>query len=331
MSPQAFRRARFWIVCCIWATAVVLGALPVTSAETVAFMPGDAFFVFLLNERLLDALPKDGGTIDLSYHAVSAHFDGFYSGFKHLRIDGVTPQFVQHLRRAYRDHRTHFPKIIREDGIEMNPPIAFVYNRDADWSSQQIALKYNEDWHDPPAEAFEGRRDPLDHICAPATSYVPLIKSYDAVVEDWGGAKQYKPLSVKVPKDIAWGKSRGALIDDPVIISSAEVQIVVTTEEDLEVYFLQLPLPTGPMFYQVLPDELNECYWEDDDCCGKKFVKEALEKQEAYRIRKTRREPPTVYYGEVRENQKNGDITIPVWPHLRLPRGLPSGLYNLEE
>ena len=63
-----------------------------------AFIPGDAFFIFLLNERLVDALPDKGGSIDLPYHVAEAPFGGLYTGFGHLRIDGVTPCFVQNLR-----------------------------------------------------------------------------------------------------------------------------------------------------------------------------------------------------------------------------------------
>jgi hypothetical protein len=334
MPVRVFKRAGRSAAVGILSTIVALTALSASqlaSAQNVAFMPGDAFFVFLLNERLVDSLPDKGGSIDLPYHVALVPFGGFYGGFKHLRIDGATPQFVQNLRRAYRDHRVHFPKIVREGGTEMNPPIAFVYNRDVDWSEQRIALKYNEDWPHPPPDAFAGRRDALDKMCPPVELYVPLIKTYDAVVEDWGNAKRYKPLAVQVPKNIAWGKYRGKWIEEPVVAQSKDVQVVVTTEEDLDVYFLQLPIPKGPTFYQVLPDELNVCYWKSDDSGDKKFVREELGKGEASRSIKSDRKPPTLYYGEARENRKNGDITIPIWPHCRLPLGEPAGCYGIEE
>lgn len=102
------------------------------------------------------------------------------------------------------------------------------------------------------------------------------------------------------------------------------MQIVVTTEEDLEVYFLQLPVPNGPTFYQVLPDEINVCYWKLADSGEKTFIREELGKGALSHSMRTTHKPPTSYYGMVCENRKNGDITIPVWPDCRVPLGVPA-------
>jgi hypothetical protein len=309
----------------------VLGTSRFASATNVAFMPGDAFFVFLLNERFLDSLPEKGGTVVLRYHTASAPFDGYYAGFNQLRIDGVPPQLVENLRRIYRDHRLIFPKIVRDGGTEMNPPIALVYNQEIDWNEQRLALKYNEDWPHWPAAAFAGQRDALDRMCPPAELYVPLVKTYDAIVEDWGNARKYKPLAVQTPKDIAWGKSRGTWIDEPVAASSKDVQFVVTTEEDLDVYFLQRSLPNGPTFYQVVADKANVCYWESDDSGEKTFVKDDIGNEGALRSVKSDRKPPMLYYGQSRENRRNGDITIPIWPHSRVHEGEPASSYGIDD
>ncbi len=298
-------------------------------AQSLGFMPGDAYFIFLLNERLGDSLPDKGGTLELPYHMPLFALNGFFAGFERLRIDGVTPQFVQNLRRAYRDHRRYVPKIVREDGkgTEMNPPIAFVYDRSLDWSKARLCLKYNANWRHLPPEAVAGPDRNLLGKDSAAEYYVTLIKTYDGVVEDWAHAGEFKPLAVQVPKNIAWGKW-GRPIKEPVVAHAKDVQIVVTTEEDLDSYFQPPPLPVGPSFYQVTPEGVNLCYWKSDDGHEKELIKEKLEeatRDTLLQSERRKRRPPTLYYGQARDNRKNGDITIPVWPDCRVPLGVPMG------
>jgi hypothetical protein len=284
MVVQLLRYARdvaHVVAMCITVASIVLCTSQVVCAQNLAFMPGDAYFIFLFSEELVDVLPDKGGTVDLPYHTVLVPFGGFHAGFEHLRIQGVTPQFVQNLRRAYRDHRVHVPKIvskrIMEDGhpheTEMNPPIGFVYNRDVDWSDQRLALKYNEVWPHLPAEAFAGPdRDLLGKgRQGAAVSYVSLVKTYDAVVEDWGNAARFRPLAAQVPKDVAWGKW-GKPIEDPVVVQNNDVQVVVTTQEDLKACFLQKP---QARFYQVSRDAISVCRWVSEGG-SVKVIKEEL-------------------------------------------------------
>ena len=124
-------------------------------AQSVGFMPGDAFFVFAFSEDVVKSLPEKGGDVKLDYAKPEYPFGKFYAGFDRIRLDNVDPGLIQNLRRVYRDHRKYVPRIVEigsgKDGAkwesELNAPLAFVYNREVDWHGQQrIALKYNKDW-----------------------------------------------------------------------------------------------------------------------------------------------------------------------------------------
>jgi hypothetical protein len=229
------------------------------------------------------------------------------------------------LRRVYQDDRKHRPKIVRvnisDDGTksetEMNPPIAFVYNRDVDWAEQRIALKYNEDWHNLPSHAFEGQGRDMslvgDELFGPAEVYQPLVKTYEAVVEDWQNAKRFAPLKVRVPKDVPWGKV-GEAIKEPLVAASKDVQIVVTNEEDLGDYVLQKP---GVEFYRVTADGIDLCKWLIGDE-GRVLVQEKLGEEDESQSARTKRTLPMRYHEWLGANRKNGDITIPIWPDCRV-------------
>ena len=261
----------------------------------------------------------------LCYETPLISFSG-YAGFNNLRLEAVPARLVADLRRVYRDHRKSMRKIvgldIMEDGTqsetEMNPPIAFLYNRDVDWSAQRIGLKYNEDWPSLPREAFDGPGRNLslgadnEHIRAEV--YQPLVKTFDAVVEDWRNARRFAPLRVSVPNNVAWGKAHEP-IKEPVVVQSGDVQVIVTTEEDLEDYFLRRP---DVRFYQVTPDGINVCRWlQEGDGIG--LLREKLGEGKEFHSIKAKCASPTRYYGMVREKRRNGDITIPIWPDCRLP------------
>ena len=93
---------------------------------------------------------------------------------------------------------------------ELNPPIAFVYNRDVDWTVQRIALKYNEDWPSLPPEAFVGPDRNMglggDVVYSRGEIYQPLVKTYDAVVEDSAERECFKPLRVSCAKEHSLGQ-----------------------------------------------------------------------------------------------------------------------------
>ncbi len=306
-------------------------------AQNMGFTPGDAFFVFELTEKLVSGLPEKGGDVTLHYPTPLIGFGG-YAGFDKLRLAGVTPELVQYLRRTYQTHRNWTPKIVRidvlEDGtrseVELNPPIAFLYNADVDWSQQRIALKYNEDWPQLPAEAFAGPNRKLsfggEDVYNHAEAYQPLVKTYDAVTEDWRNSRRFRGLKVEVPKDVAWGRSLGQPVTEAVVAQCKEVQFVVITDESLEDYFLQTP---GLSFYQITMDGISKREWQVGDE-GLELIRKELDADDVAGSTKQEQKKLTryhgfVYYRMVREDVKNGDITTPIWPGCRYPVGAAAG------
>jgi hypothetical protein len=247
-------------------------------AQSVSFMPGDAFFVFSLGGKTADSLPDKGGTVELNYDKPEYPFGKLYAGFDHIRLENVDPQFIQNLRRVYKDHRLYVRKIVEiyvekdraREEIELNPPLAFVYNRDVDWTEQRIALKYNEDWPHLPADAFAGPNRKLLSDRS-AAIYQPLIKTFAAVEADWGGARRFKPLKVQVPQNIAWGKW-GIAIKEPIVAQCDDVQIIVAADQTLENYFLRKP---EAKFYQITSEGIRICRWQSEEEGGE-LIKKGL-------------------------------------------------------
>jgi hypothetical protein len=263
-------RAFAAVVLQLLAVAVsVLGApSSVIAQNVVQFSPGDAYFYSSLTSELLDSLPRDGGTITLDYDLHDEDL-GSTAGFQFLRIEGVSPKLIQNLRRAYVDHRKDAPKVIKShdyflnpDGsplkVEANAPHLLVYNTDVDFSDQRIALKYNEDWPHLPASALSPPgREWRFFGTNRAEVYWPLVKTYDAVVEDWQNAHRFKGLQVEVPKNVAWGFF-GKPIEEPVVARADDIQIIVAANGKLEKYFRQEPnLP----FYRVAQRWVKKCTW----------------------------------------------------------------------
>ena len=167
---------------------------------------------------------------------------------------------------------------VKDDGsreeIEMNPLLAFVYNRDVDLRYQRIGLKYNEDWPNLPPSAFvgPGRDVPADPPFSRAEVYQPLIETYHAVVEDWGDAKHFEPLKLQVPENVAWGKAHDP-IEEPVVARSSDIQIIIVAQEDLKGCFLQ---KRDYEFYQITLDGAKIWTWERGEN-GMELVAEELE------------------------------------------------------
>ncbi len=248
---------------------------PASGQNVIQFCPGDAYFYFTLTEELADSLPNDGPNISLYYARYDDAF-GSSAGFRCLRIDGVTAELIQNLRRAYREHREDVPKILapHEHGVnpdesplivEANPPHGFIYNREADWSEQRIGLKYNENWPHLPAEAFvpASRAKGWEHFAVDgrAHHYQPLLETYEAVVADWRNACRFAPLKVDVPKKVAWGVF-GEPINEPVVAEADDIQLAIVASGDLDDCFAQRP---NTIFYQVTKDWVKKWTWRRSD------------------------------------------------------------------
>jgi hypothetical protein len=264
--------------------AAIAIVIHVTAHDAVAqnvvqFFPGDAYFYVALSEDLVNSLPKDGGTIKLEYdvHDVAL---GSTAGFGFLRIERTSPKLVQHVRSMFRDYRKDVPRVLKpheyyrnKDGsrlmIDESAPHLFVYNRDVDWSLQRIALKYNENWPHLPDEAFqppEREKKWMEGFLGPnvnmrAEVYQPLVKTCDALVDDWGNARRFKPLKVRVPENVAWGVF-GEPIEVPVVVSADDIQLVVTASNRYENYFSRQPNAT---FYRITKDWVKKCTWHKSE------------------------------------------------------------------
>ena len=105
----------------------------------------------------------------------------------------------------------------------------------------------------------------------PADTYQPLVRTFDAVEEDWRGAGRYKPLSVEVPKNIAWGRW-GKAIKEPIVARGGDIQIIVVQDNNLENYFARRP---DADFYRVTQAGISVCWWESEDG-EEKLVKREL-------------------------------------------------------
>jgi hypothetical protein len=214
-------------------------------ATVIAFMPGDAHFHSKLTEAWVENAVREN-KIDLGYAIVPEDLDfGGYAGFGGLTVSGdceLVHRLVDHLRAVYLKLRQDDPKIVRirlKDNerveSEVNGFHLFVYNSGTDWTRQRIGNKYNENWNKLPASAITG---PDRGGFAPVTAvqYRPILRRYEAVVDDWQFAHQYAELHVAVSANIAWGIA-GPPIEEPVIVKADEIQLVVVGSDDLEPFF----------------------------------------------------------------------------------------------
>jgi hypothetical protein len=280
-------------------------------AQIIGFMPGDAYFRVQLSQEVVESLPAAGGNISLRYAATPA-LSG-YAGFFRIKIEGVSEMQVQNIRTAYRTFRLRLPQKVqsesknsslpapafgrgvREDPHGMNDlPISeldasiratngvdlFIYNRHVDWTRQRIALKYNPNWSHLPASAFAGAEEMMQptegffgEISRRAEVSQPLIKSYDAVVEDWKGAGRFKNLIVDVPKGVPWGAISDEPTTLPVVAKAKEIQFLVT-RGGLDRYFR---LESDTKCYRIIGDEITQMTWHHT-VKGARLATEAIER-----------------------------------------------------
>lgn len=303
-------------------------AAPSASGQSLGFMPGDAFYVFVMEEKLLDSFPAEGGTIVLPYMDPYVPFGSYFGGFRRLQIEGVPKEYLERLRRLYEFDREYRPKIVQryktDDGEtherEMNPPIAFVYNRGIDWSKQELALKYNENWANLPDAAFgdiDRRTVESDQI---VEWYQPLVATAEAIKNDWQGCLKFSGLNVRVPPSVPWGLvSAKEPVQSPVVGDFRDLQIIVTTTEELLEYFAHTPLT---VFYEVHGDGIDTLHWEDA-LFGGGLIREPLDlspDNQALLRAAVRKIALRYYYGVRREGRRSGDITLPIWPGQEEPR-----------
>jgi hypothetical protein len=239
-------------------------------AVNLSFMPGDAFFSIRLTAKVVDALPAEGGTLDLSYAYPkgSGDFCG-YAGFEKLQILDASPEFVDRIKSVYRAARVDVPVRIQisvdEDGsrkeFELNGFQAFVCNRDVDWKKQRIGIKYNEDWFNLPKKALAGPRGDGTGKHTACMQYVSFVPGARAVEHDWKYAARYAPLTAVVPDIEGWGVA-GEEIEEPVSVRAKEIEIIVLKYGSIKAAFNQ---KDGVAFFSISDEGVRYCTWGVED------------------------------------------------------------------
>ena len=256
------------LICAFFFVAVICLGQP-CMGQNVEFVPSDAFFHAVLNEKLTEAIAA--GNLELEYSFPDGGNFGGFQGFHKMVVHDVNDYAVESLKMLYTSLRQTNPKQIYESAgnsgkpiqIENNPFHLFVYNRNVDWNVQRIGLKLNESWNLFPKSAV----DRTSSRWAPPFSandtpvYSSFVQSYDAVCYDLKAARFFEGLKVKYPEDIAWGIA-GEHVDKPVECSFHDVQFIVTENRNLESYYRQIE---QAVFYSVHESKTVKYWWENGE------------------------------------------------------------------
>jgi hypothetical protein len=238
-------------------------------AVNPGFIPGDACFHSLLTEDYLQTLRPAGGVIELQYIYPEPMMFCGYGGFDRLTVRNCPPALYDGLRRAYRATRKDHPKLVqvfedkggRKQSVEFNGLDLFVCNKNCDWKTQKIGLRYNEHWFDFPINSPRPKSGWLDPRSArmnvPAYRYVSFLSGADADVEDWQNSQRIPGLAVRLPDVKGW-EFAGPKIEAPVLANAEDIELVVTCDP-LDDYFRQ---KDGATFYIVRTTGVRQLQWE---------------------------------------------------------------------
>jgi hypothetical protein len=267
-------RYRLWTR--IAATISSCAAISISPCLAVnpGFIPGDACFHSLLTDEYLSTLRPATGVLDLNYIYPEPMMLCGYGGFAHLSVHRCPVSIFTSLETVYRAVRKTHPKLVRvldergaaNRGVEINGLDLFVYNKDVDWKTQKIGLKYNEHWFDfpinspHPKSGWFGSGNNSERMDVKAYRYVSFLPGADAVVEDWQHSSRYPGLAVRLPDVKGW-EFAGPEIESPVVANAEDVELVVTCEP-LDEYFRQKEQAT---FYVIRRTGVRERQWRLSD------------------------------------------------------------------
>jgi hypothetical protein len=199
-----------------------------------------------------------------------------YGGFDRLTIRNCPASLYDGLRRAYRAARKDYPKLVkvfeesdgRKQSVEVNGLDLFVCNKNCDWNTQKIGLKYNEHWFDFPIKSQRPNPNPKSgwvdlatgRMNSPAYRYVSFLSGADAVVEDWQNSQRIPGLAVSLPDAKGW-EFAGPKIEAPIVAKAEDVELVVTCDP-LDEYFRQ---KDGATFYIIRTTGVRQLQWQLSD------------------------------------------------------------------
>jgi hypothetical protein len=248
----------------------VLVVLPVSAswATNYSFVPGDAFFSATLTQKDVDAFPPGDEPIEFHYRSPgSGYFCGF-AGFEVLRLEGKTSEIKSRLASTYKKLREKHPATLstieEEDGTETkfedNGLAVFIYNRDVDWTKQRLAIRYNEDWFNPPESALRaaGRND---YDPKYARHYDTFVESVEAVAEDWKYSTAYPGLRVGVPDNAGWAAPGDRLLT-PVRAKVADVQFIIVAQDSEQRRIRLFERKEGNSFVTVDANGVSTVDWK---------------------------------------------------------------------
>lgn len=182
-------------------------------AHNSYFLPGDAFFHFVLTEAKLDQIDTQESPV-VEYNRPDFLPDAFcgYAGFARLQYVEMPREMKKHLRSVYDKLRESIPKRVeitdevvtqRRDGMDVDVPTGkklhrevngfhvLFYNGSFNREKFRFGLKYNESWADDVAN-FGHRRD---HVHLES-----FVRKPDAIAEDWRDGADVKPLKAVCPE-----------------------------------------------------------------------------------------------------------------------------------
>ncbi|MBX3449482.1 MAG: hypothetical protein KF777_07985 [Planctomycetaceae bacterium] len=166
----------------LFASLMASFAISSSDAANVSFVPGDAFFHAVLAPREIVESFSSAGTVRLVYAPPShevPNFGGFL-GLCNLDIEVSEPL-----------SRTKLASVLESDSANSKPLSVFVYNKDFDLRRDRLCLKYNEEWR--PRHST----NPVQVKLRRSIGYSSFVRTYEAVVEDWGNAAEVPGLKVE--------------------------------------------------------------------------------------------------------------------------------------
>jgi hypothetical protein len=239
-------------------------------AVNPGFIPGDACFHSVLTENYLGTFRPTSGVLKLHYMYPEPMMLCGYGGFAHLTITHCPPSLYAGLEKVYRAARKLDPKLVRvlegaagKENVELNGLNLFVCNKNADWKTQVIGLKYNEHWFDFPIKSprppsgWMTTGNNSERMNTEAYRYVSFLTGADAVIEDWRNSARIPGLKVQLPDVKGW-EFAGPEIAEPVVVNAEDIELVVTCAP-LDDYFRQ---KDGARFYVIRSTGVRELQWQ---------------------------------------------------------------------
>lgn len=198
----------------LFASLMASFAISSSDAANISFVPGDAFFHAELAPREIADLFSSAGTVRLDYAPPShevPNFGGFL-GLCNLDIEVSEPL-----------SGTKLASVLESDSSKSKPLSVFVYNKDFDLRRDRLCLKYNEEWR--PRHST----NPVQVKLRRSIGYSSFVRTYEAVVEDWGNAPEVPGLKIEGELEKATLLS-GESITSPAKVRFADVMLAVLLE-----------------------------------------------------------------------------------------------------